>query len=31
MIMAVYEADKAAGHENRGWLERASPLRQQRL
>src|ERR1700693_4605581 len=23
MIMAVYEADKAAGHENRGWLEKA--------
>ena len=23
MIMAVYEADKAAGHENRSWLEKA--------
>jgi alpha,alpha-trehalase len=23
MIMAVYEANKAAGHEDRGWLERA--------
>jgi alpha,alpha-trehalase len=23
MIMAVYEADKAAGHENRAWLEKA--------
>ena len=23
MIMAVYEADKAAGHDNRGWLEKA--------
>ena len=23
MIMEVYEADKAAGHENRGWLEKA--------
>lgn len=23
MIMDVYEADKAAGHENRGWLEKA--------
>jgi alpha,alpha-trehalase len=23
MIMAVYEADKAAGRENRGWLEKA--------
>jgi alpha,alpha-trehalase len=23
MIMAVYEAEKAAGHENRGWLEKA--------
>jgi alpha,alpha-trehalase len=23
MIMAVYEADKAAGHGDRGWLERA--------
>src|SRR6266446_6009909 len=23
MIMAVYEADKAAGHEDRNWLERA--------
>ncbi len=23
MIMAVYDAEKAAGHEDRGWLERA--------
>lgn len=23
MIMAVYDADKAAGHEDRGWLEKA--------
>jgi alpha,alpha-trehalase len=23
MIMAVYEAEKAGGHENRGWLEKA--------
>ena len=23
MIMAVYDADKAAGHENRAWLEKA--------
>jgi alpha,alpha-trehalase len=23
MIMAVYEAEKAAGHENHGWLEKA--------
>src|SRR6266849_4596092 len=23
MIMAMYEADKAAGHENRAWLEKA--------
>ncbi len=23
MIMAVYEADKAAGHDDRGWLEKA--------
>ena len=23
MIMAVYEAEKAAGHENRPWLEKA--------
>lgn len=23
MILAVYEAEKAAGHEDRGWLERA--------
>src|ERR1700694_3633332 len=23
MVLAVYDADKAAGHENRGWLEKA--------
>ena len=23
MIMAVYDAEKAAGHEDRGWLEKA--------